>query len=150
MVTRRFWIELGFKAIRSLGWKWDKTRRTDPTPVSRQWLVLSVVTLLAPAYGTRVEDAQDRGITPDNLRAPPKSLAPNHQDPRTRPARTVRVTRRRQQLAEVVTAQRSCPEPCPAAPLTLAVTQVQLGDHPSCAVVTAVTYPCQLPAFAMR
>ena len=49
MVTRRFWIELGFKAIRSLGWKWDKTRRTDPTPVSRQWLGLSVVTLLALA-----------------------------------------------------------------------------------------------------
>ena len=26
----RFWIELGFKAIKSLGWKWDKTRRIDP------------------------------------------------------------------------------------------------------------------------
>ena len=26
----RFWIELGFKVIKSLGWKWDKTRRTDP------------------------------------------------------------------------------------------------------------------------
>ena len=24
----RFWIELGFKAVKSLGWKWDKTRRT--------------------------------------------------------------------------------------------------------------------------
>ena len=29
----RFWIELGFKAIKSLGWKWDKTRRTDPARV---------------------------------------------------------------------------------------------------------------------
>ena len=28
----RFWIELGFKALKSLGWKWDKTRRTDPHP----------------------------------------------------------------------------------------------------------------------
>ena len=27
----RFWIELGFKAVKSLGWKWDKTRRTGPT-----------------------------------------------------------------------------------------------------------------------
>ena len=36
----RFWIELGFKALKSLGWKWDKTRRTDPTRVSRHWLVL--------------------------------------------------------------------------------------------------------------
>ena len=52
--ARRFWIELGFKAIKSLGWKWDKTRRTDPARVSRHWLVLSVPTLLALAYGTRV------------------------------------------------------------------------------------------------
>ena len=58
----RFWIELGFKAIKSLGWKWDQTRRTDPTRVSRHWLVLSVATLLALAYGARVEDAQDRRI----------------------------------------------------------------------------------------
>ena len=56
----RFWIELGFKAIKSLGWQWDKTRRTDPARISRHWLVLSVATLLALAYGTRVEDAQDR------------------------------------------------------------------------------------------
>ena len=26
----RFWMELGFKAVKSLGWKWDQTRRTDP------------------------------------------------------------------------------------------------------------------------
>ena len=105
----RFWIELGFKAIKSLGWKWDQTRRTDPARVSRHWLVLSVATLLALAYGTRacpvldtgVEDAQDRRISPGNLRTPPKAcpvldtgaLAPNHRDPRSRPARTVSVIR---------------------------------------------------------
>ena len=48
---------------------------------------------LALAYGTRVEDAQDRRIAPGNLRAPPKALAPNHRDPRSRPARTVSVIR---------------------------------------------------------
>ena len=58
----RFWIELGFKALKSLGWKWDKTRRTDPARVSRHWLVLSVATLLALAYGTRVEDAHERRV----------------------------------------------------------------------------------------
>ena len=79
----RFWIELGFKAIKSLGWKWDKTRRIDPARVSRHWLVLSVATLLALAYGTRVEDAQDRSIAPGSLRAPPKALAPNHRDSRS-------------------------------------------------------------------
>ena len=89
----RFWIELGFKALKSLGWKWDKTRRTDPARISRHWLVLSVATLLALAYGTRVEDAQDRRIAPGSLRAPPKALAPNHRDPRSRPARTVSVIR---------------------------------------------------------
>ncbi len=68
----RFWIELGFKAcpvldtgaIKSLGWQWDKTRRTDPARISRHWLVLSVATLLALAYGTRVEDAHERAISP--------------------------------------------------------------------------------------
>ena len=89
----RFWIELGFKALKSLGWQWDQTRRTDPTRISRHWLALSVATLLALAYGARVEDANDRGIAPGNLRAPPKALASNHRDPRTRPARTVSVIR---------------------------------------------------------
>ena len=89
----RFWIELGFKAVKSLGWKWDKTRRTDPARISRHWLVLSVATLLALAYGTRVEDAHERRIAPGSLRAPPKALAPNHRDPRSRPARTVSVIR---------------------------------------------------------
>ena len=97
----RFWIELGFKAVKSLGWKWDKTRRTDPARVSRHWLVLSVATLLTLAYGTRVEDAQDRRIAPANLRTPPKAgpvldtgaLAPTHLNPWRRPRRTVSVIR---------------------------------------------------------
>ena len=89
----RFWIELGFKAIKSLGWQWDKTRRTDPTRISRHWLVLSVATLLALAYGTRVEDANDRRIAPGSLRAPPKTLADTHRGPWTRPTRTVSVIR---------------------------------------------------------
>ena len=63
----RFWIELGFKAVKSLGWQWDKTRRTDPARISRHWFVLSVATLLTLAYGTRVEDANDRRIAPGSL-----------------------------------------------------------------------------------
>ena len=81
----RFWIEMGFKAcpvldtgaIKSLGWQWDKTRRTDPALISRHWLMLSVVTLLALAYGARVEDAQDRKIDPGRLRTPPRSPSPS-------------------------------------------------------------------------
>ena len=89
----RFWIELGFKAVKGLGWKWDQTRRTDPARISRHWLVLSVVTLLALAYGTRVEDAHDRRIAPGNLRTPPKTPDPRRRDPWGRPVRTVSVIR---------------------------------------------------------
>ena len=55
--------------------------------------MLPVATLLALACGTRVEDANERRIAPSNLRAPPKALASNHRDPRSRPARTVSVIR---------------------------------------------------------
>ena len=89
----RFWIELGFKALKSLGWKWDKTRRTDPARISRHWLVLAVATLLTLAYGTRVEDANARRIAPGNLRAPPKHLASTHHSSWSRPGRTVSVIR---------------------------------------------------------
>ena len=89
----RFRIELGFKAIKSLGWQWQKTRRTDPARISRHWFVLSVATLLTLAYGTRVEDAYDRRMTPGSLRAPPKALAPTHRSSREKPGRTVSVTR---------------------------------------------------------
>ena len=89
----RFWIELGFKALKSLGWQWDKTRRTDPARISRHWLVLSVATLLTLAYGTRVEDANDRRIAPGSLRTPPKELAPTHRGPCRRLGRIVSVIR---------------------------------------------------------
>ena len=138
----RFWIELGFKAIKSLGWKWDKTRRTDPARISRHWLVLSVASLLALAYGTRVEDAQDRRIAPGSLRAPPKALAPNH--------RTLVVVARTGVIRHGIDWLRrlrsgSPLEPRLAAARTLAPTQAQPGGHPSCAFVAAVTYPCQRP-----
>ena len=54
----RFWIETGFKALKSAGWQWQKTRRTNPARVERPWLVLAVATLLTLAFGSRVEDAQ--------------------------------------------------------------------------------------------
>ena len=89
----RFWIELGFKALKSQGWQWQKTRRTDPARISRHWFVLSVATLLTLAYGTRVEDAYDRRLAPGSLRAPPRALAPTHRSSREKPGRTVSVIR---------------------------------------------------------
>ena len=98
----RFWIELGFKAIKSLGWQWDKTRRTDPARFSRHWLVLSVATLLALAYGTRACPRPRPGgwKTPMTAGSPqaacgrrPRRWLPITGTLRSRPARTVSVIR---------------------------------------------------------
>ncbi len=66
----RFWIELGFRALKSVGWQWQRTRRTDPDRVARYWLVLAVATLWATAYGTRAEDAISLGVPPQRVRSP--------------------------------------------------------------------------------
>lgn len=64
----RAWAELGFRALKRLGWHWERTRRTDPGRVARHWLVLAVATLFAAATGTREEDADRLGRDPDRLR----------------------------------------------------------------------------------
>ncbi len=67
----RIWIELGFRALKGVGWHWERTRRTGPPRVARYWLVLAVATLWVVATGTRVEDAEELGIEPSRLRTPP-------------------------------------------------------------------------------
>jgi hypothetical protein len=79
----RVWIELGFRALKRVGWHWERTRRTDPGRVARHWLVLAVATLLDLAVGTRLEDAAQQGLPPGHLRRP-RSPAP----PPTRPRRS--------------------------------------------------------------
>lgn len=64
----RVWIELGFRALKRLGWHWERTRRTHPARVARHWLVLAIATLLTVAVGTRLEDAAERGVPPGRLR----------------------------------------------------------------------------------
>ena len=63
----RMWIELGFRVLKSVGWQWQRTRRTDTERVARYWLVLAVATVWVMAYGTRVEDAQRRHCPPARL-----------------------------------------------------------------------------------
>ena len=70
----RNWIEQGFRGLKTVGWKWHKTRRLDPTRVGRHWLVLAIATLLAVAYGTRREEAEARHLAPGRLRRPPAEL----------------------------------------------------------------------------
>ena len=67
----RFWIETGFNALKSVGWQWQKTRRTDPARVERHWLVLSVATLLTLATCSRAEDAQALNRVPGGAEAKP-------------------------------------------------------------------------------
>ena len=64
----RHWIEQGFRGLKTVGWKWHKTRRLKPTRVGRHWLVLAIATWLAVAYGTRREDAEARHREPGRLR----------------------------------------------------------------------------------
>lgn len=64
----RVWIELGFRALKSFGWEWERTRRRDPSRVARHVLVLAIATLLNLAVGTRLEEADWRGIPPGRLR----------------------------------------------------------------------------------
>ena len=76
----RNWIEQGFRGLKTVGWKWHKTRRLDPTRVGRHWLVLAIATLLAVAYGTRREEAEARHRAPGRLRRPPAELDAAHQN----------------------------------------------------------------------
>ena len=69
----RFWIEMGFRALKAVGFRWDKTRREDPERVCRHWLVLSVATLWTLAYGSRVEDAVSVGKAPRSSQSASKA-----------------------------------------------------------------------------
>lgn len=68
----RVWIELGFRALKGVGWQWQHTRRTNPDRVARHWLVLAVAMLWVTAYGTRAEDAEAQGLPPGRLQTPPQ------------------------------------------------------------------------------
>jgi hypothetical protein len=71
----RMWIEAGFRVLKSAGWQWQKTRRTDCERAARHWLVLAIATLWTLACGTRVEEARQAGKPPSHLvRADPVSL----------------------------------------------------------------------------
>jgi hypothetical protein len=72
----RVWIELGFRALKSFGWQWERTRRTNPTRIARHWLVLAIATLLSLAVGTRLEDAARQGVPPGRLRRPRAATPP--------------------------------------------------------------------------
>jgi hypothetical protein len=71
----RVWIELGFRALKGVGWQWQQTRRQAPGRVARPWLVLAVAMGWVLAHGTRVEEATQQGVAPAHLRTPPPGPA---------------------------------------------------------------------------
>ncbi len=120
----RVWIELGFRALKGVGWQWQQTRRTQTERVARHWLVLALATLWVMAYGTRAEDAQLRDLPPARLRTVPKPLV----GPRVTKAREVSVFRQgltwlREQLhrrlwRRVWLAPEPWPDPAPGLQIT--------------------------------
>jgi Transposase DDE domain len=72
----RMWVELTFRALKRLGWQWQRTRRTDPDRVARHWLVLALAQLMVLVYGTRIEDADRLGRPPQSLHHPPPPAPP--------------------------------------------------------------------------
>src|SRR5437764_1917789 len=118
----RMWVELGFRALKGLGWQWQRSRRTDPARVARHWLVLAVASLWVLAHGTRVKDAHERGLPPARLRAPPAPRAG------ARPRRISLVRLGSQWLRHLLARGRLwrrlwlAPEPWPQPPPGLAIT----------------------------
>jgi len=70
----RMWVELGFRALKGVGWKWEHTRRRDPQRIARYWLILAVATLWTLATGTRVEEAAELKVAPARLQRPATGL----------------------------------------------------------------------------
>lgn len=128
----RMWIELGFKVLKSMGWHWDQTRRTDPDRVARHWLILAVTTIYTLATGTRIEDAGLLDLPPAVLHHPPTQ-------PRWRPPGQTRlislIALGREELRQQLGRGRLwlCiwlrPEPWPDPPPAL---QIHLHDPTSC------------------
>ena len=147
----RFWIELGFKAC------------PRPRPGGHQEPGLAVGQDPAHRPGTHLPtlagavggDAAGPGLRHQGRRRPrpqdrPRQSADAAQDcgfQSPGPSEPSGAHRQRDpprhRLAQAVAAQRTPLEPRLAAARTLAGTQAQPGGHPSCALVAAVTYPCQ-------
>lgn len=71
----RMWIETGFRDRKRMGWQWERTRRTEPTRVSRHWLVLAVATVGTLLYGAPDVDA-DAALAPPLPSATSRRAAP--------------------------------------------------------------------------
>lgn len=118
----RIWVEQGFRVLKSLGWQWERTRRTDPARVERHLLVLATATLWVLAVGTRAEDAEALGRAPARLRVCP--AVPPPAPGRQRSVFTRGIVQLRWQLLRCRRLWRHhwlLPDPWPDSPPTLSI-----------------------------
>ncbi len=75
----RMWIEEGFKALKSGGFHWERTRMTDPARAERLWLVLALATLRCAASADLTPEPAPLHAPPLPLRRPtPPSSKPTY------------------------------------------------------------------------
>jgi len=63
----RTWIEGGFKALKSAGFHWDRTRMTDPKRAERLWLALALASLRAAMAAAQATEPPPRWPLPAAL-----------------------------------------------------------------------------------
>jgi hypothetical protein len=83
----RAWIEQGFKLLKSAGWHWQATRRTDCGRAERLWLVLAVATRYVLAVGGDFEAGPEVPVETISEMAPAAAKASTAENPPSRPRR---------------------------------------------------------------
>ena len=71
----RMWVELGFRVLKSVGWRWHRSRITDPRRAERLWLALALATTWTLACGTWTEDRREGPPAGNDLSSPEERLA---------------------------------------------------------------------------
>lgn len=56
----RYWIEQGFRLVKSFGFDWEHSRITEPERIMRLWLVYAVALLWTQAVAGRIEAAAEQ------------------------------------------------------------------------------------------
>ncbi|KAJ3052737.1 hypothetical protein HK102_011839 [Quaeritorhiza haematococci] len=70
----RSWIECSFKKTKSDGWRWERSRMTDPTRAARLWAAMALATLWTLEVGGQA-DAAARP-EPEPVDEPPSAPKP--------------------------------------------------------------------------
>ncbi len=78
----RAWIECSFKRVKSDGWRWERTRMTDPTRAARLWAAMALATLRTLEVGGEADAAARPEPAPAPEPGPPAAEAAAGPKPR--------------------------------------------------------------------